>query len=123
MNKLKNDLLVWFATGRVGCSSKALACAVLDIVPNEPYHPLDPADFNRCLIMLEAAPDAKQHIGKAADLTPEWAAIIKHWGEVEKTFLDEVGLNWQKGSSAPTTHALMKDIYSSCRKKSTRARP
>ena len=37
-----------------------------------------------------------------------WAGLAERWDEIVATFLEEVGLNWTKGKSAPRTYALMK---------------
>lgn len=36
-----------------------------------------------------------------------WEYLASNWAEISKTFLDEVGLNWCNGRSAPKTYALM----------------
>jgi len=53
MDGMKDDVLKWLATGRVGESSKAMAFCMIGVKGGK-SHPLDPADFNRCLLMLES---------------------------------------------------------------------
>lgn len=106
---MKEKILNWFGTGRVGASSKAMALAVLDI-KNDGSHPYDPDDFNRCLLLLEAVPEIRQHMDKISAINKTWSKLVSRWGEVESCFLDEVGLNWRKANRAPKTYALMKDI-------------
>jgi hypothetical protein len=103
-----SDLLNWFATGRVGASSRTMACHFMGVEHDGSY-PYDPDDLNRCLLLLDAVPEIREHMNKIAEINNVWAALVDRWGEIEQTFLEEVGLNWIKGSSAPRTYKLMKD--------------
>lgn len=106
---MKDKILDWFATGRVGASSKAMACAVADL-PHDKSHPYDPDDLNRCLLLLEAVPEIRNQMDKVASISGTWGKLVARWDEVEQCFLDEVGLNWCKARSAPKTYELMKQI-------------
>ena len=106
---MKDKLLEWFATGRVGASSKAMACAAAGL-PGDKSHPYDPDDFNRCLLLLEAVPEIRDCMDNVAGISGTWAKLVNRWDEVEQCFLDEVGLNWSKARSAPKTYELMKEI-------------
>jgi len=113
MSELQAKVLVWFGCGELGISSKAMACAVVGIPTashKDRNHPYDPADFNRCLKFLNAVPEARQHFDKVAALSKTWAALISRWDEVEKCFIDEVGLDWCNGKKASKTYKLMKEI-------------
>lgn len=110
---MKQDVLNWFANGQTGLSSKAMAFAAVGIEYSHRYsadHPSDPADFNRCLLLLEAIPEVRNHFDKVAELSNIWRALVARWDEVEKCFLDEVGRDWSKARSAPKTYKLMKSI-------------
>ncbi len=106
---MKDKVLAWIGTARVGLSSKAMAMAVCDI-PNNGDHPWDPDDLNRCLLFLKAVPGARQHMHKVAALSPVWKRLVARWAEIETSFLDEVGLDWCKAQSAPRTYRLMKEV-------------
>lgn len=106
---MKDKILNWFGTGSVGASSKAMALAVTD-VKNDGSHPYDPDDLNRCLLLLDAVPEIRQHMDKIAEINETWKKLIDRWEEVEQCFLGEVGLNWTKANSAPKTYELMKSI-------------
>ena len=108
---MKNKILEWFANGRVGSSSKAMACAVANMDCSYWAHPSDPDDLNRCLLFLQQVPEAREHLDKLKDKSKYWAALIPRFNEVEKCFLDEVGLNWCKGGRAEKTFKLMKSIF------------
>ncbi|WP_422462797.1 MULTISPECIES: hypothetical protein [unclassified Endozoicomonas] len=107
---MKDKILNWFANGRVGSSSKAMAMAIAGIEGNEKSHPHDPDDFNRCLLFLDAVPEARNHLDKVAELSSYWKALIERFDEIEQIFLAEVGLNWSKGDRASKTYDLMKSI-------------
>ena len=106
---MKDKILTWLGTGQVGASSKAMALCIAG-VKGGISHPYDPDDLNRCLLFLEAVPEAREHLGKLRKLSPTWANLVDRWGEVEASFLDEVGRNWCKARSAPKTYDLMKAI-------------
>ena len=106
---MKDKILKWFGTGRIGLSSKAMALAAIDIY-NDGSHPCDPSDLNRCLLLMQAAPEIRQRMDKLAAISETWGKLVDQWDEVEQCFIDEVGLNWAKGRRAPKTYKLMKDI-------------
>ena len=106
---MKDKILNWFGTGRVGASSKAMALASIG-ASNDGSHPHDPADFNRCLLLLEQVPEIRNHMEKIAAINDSWAKLVARWDDVEQSFLDEVGFDWSKASSAPKTYKLMKEV-------------
>lgn len=108
---MEYKLLNWFATGRVGASSRAIAQKMMGLgSAPERSHPRDPDDLNRCLLLLEAVPEIRDHMDEVAELSETWAKLVERWDEVEQCFLDEVGLNWTKGHKASRTYELMKSI-------------
>lgn len=106
---MKDKILEWFGTGRVGASSRAMALCIAGAKGGKD-HPYDPDDLNRCLLFLEAVPEAREHLGKLRKLSPTWAKLVDRWDEVEASFLDEVGRDWCKARSAPKTYDLMKAV-------------
>lgn len=113
MDTMKENILMWFATGQVGTSSKAMVLAVLDF-PQDPdwpdEYPYHPVELNGCLLLLEAAPEIRDHMDKVAALSERWARLVARWDELEKCFLDECGLDWSKGYEAHWTYKLMREI-------------
>lgn len=109
MSEIQSKVLKWIATGRVGMSSQAMALAACGM-PSDGSYPHDPDDLNRCLLLLKAVPEVREHFGEIAKLGPVWGRLIARWNEIESSFLDEVGLNWKKAKSAPKTYALMKEV-------------
>jgi len=71
---------------------------------------VDPDDLNRCLLLLEAVPDIRENMDKIAALSVTWEKLISEWDNIEKCFLEEVGLDWSKGKKATKTYNLMKNI-------------
>ena len=106
---MKDKILKWFGTGRVGASSKAMALAAAGI-PSDRSHPYDPDDLNRCILLLEAVPEIRDNMDKVAAISDTWSKLVERWDEVEQCFLDEVGLNCTKGNIASRTYELMKSI-------------
>lgn len=60
---MEKKLLNWMLTGETGLSSKAMARAFMDL-KGRTDHPYDPDDLNRCLLLLDAVPEARQHMNK-----------------------------------------------------------
>jgi len=107
--KMRDKVLDYFGDGRGGLSSKAMALAAIELKHGN-HHPSDPADFNRCLMLLDAVPEIRDHMDRVAAISGTWAKMVDRWDEVEKCFLEEVGFNWSKGHSAPLTYKLMMDV-------------
>lgn len=107
---MKNKIIHWLASGETGASSKTMAFTAMGIPCRQP-HPHDPSDFNRCLLLIKTVPEIRNYFDKIALLSKSWKAIIDRWNEVERCFIDEVGLNWCKGDRASKTYALMQKIY------------
>lgn len=104
-------ILKWLAQERTGMSSEYMAFTAAGIEPRYGCsYPHDPADFNRCLVLIHRVPEIKEHFGVISNSSTQWAALISGWDELERTFIDEVGFNWSKADSAPKTYALMKEI-------------
>lgn len=99
----------WLLTENTGMSSKAmLSCALGK--PSTRDWPHDPADFNRCLLLLVAVPEVRASFPEIRLFGPQWERLIDHWDEVERCFLNEVGLDWINGRNAPCTYKIMRAI-------------
>jgi hypothetical protein len=107
----QQQVIEWLASGETGTSSKTMAFYLgFGVRPKDASYPLDPADFDRCLRLLEAVPALREQIPRLAMLSPEWERLAKRWDEVEKCHLYEVGLGWSKARKAPVTYALMHEV-------------
>ena len=109
---MKDKVLNWIGMGRVGASSKAMALHLCGY-PCDGSFPYDTDDLNRCLLFLEAVPEARALLPNMATLNKTWASLVKNWDEIEASFLEEVGLDWCKANSAPKTYKLMKQAIDS----------
>lgn len=112
---MQSQIAQWLKSGQTGISSKAIANAAMGYSQEEPWltygnYPSDPADLNRCLVLLHAAPEAREHLHKVASVSKVWARFIKHWDQLEAQFISEAGLNWSKSKVAPITHEMMRAI-------------
>ena len=107
----------WLLDGEPGLSSKAMARAVTGNVSDSVWgrhpHPVDPADFRRCMLFLDAVPGARGKTELFMAMSPEWAALMGEWGNIEGLLVQELGDNWrdrdQRGS-APKTYKLMQRV-------------
>lgn len=86
----------WLASDDTGLSSECLArhlapLAGIDVPVGGRGvdHPSDPGDFGRCVRLLEAVPELRPHLPRAADLSPVWAALVARWEELEGLYRDE----------------------------------
>jgi hypothetical protein len=104
--EMRQGILEWLCNGERGVSSEAMAFAVLGMQPRRRWYPLDPSDFNRCFMLIERVPEIKAHFDKVAALSPEWAALIARWEELEAVFVAEAA----SGPKAPKTYSLMQEI-------------
>lgn len=106
----ERDILQWLTTDDTGTSSKTLAYRALGMRWRGEDVPVDPADLNRCLLLMERVPWVRLYLPDMAQVSPRWAALVARWDEVEKSFIEEVGLNWERARSAPRTYDLMQSI-------------
>jgi hypothetical protein len=112
---MREKVLNWMMTGSVGMSSKAMA-AHLCGAPCDGSYPHDPDDLNRCLLFLEAVPEARAELPRMATLNKVWAALVMRWEEIEAAFLAEVGRDWRKAKRAPNTYRLMREVIDTANK-------
>ncbi|EOX1582324.1 hypothetical protein [Vibrio cholerae] len=104
-------ILTWLAKDNTGLSSEFMAFTAVGIEPKRVgCYPHDPADFNRCLVLIDRVPEIKNCFALIAQSNRQWAAIIKNWDLIEQTFLDEAGFNWSKYHHATKTYELMQQV-------------
>lgn len=113
---VERKVLEWFGNGDVGISSRCLALTALGIKPKDTGYPRDPADLNRCLMLLATVPELRAHLYMLSVVSPEWAALVNRWSEIEQLFLREAGLDWSVARSAPLTYRFMRRIIDDARK-------
>lgn len=112
--EITQKVVYWLATARTGMSSKCLAVTLLNggpITTADKSHPHDPADFERCLTLIQAVPELRERLPIMKDVSKYWSSLIDQWSEVESTFKNETGFPSRIVNSAPQTYELMQSIY------------
>ena len=102
----------WIVDGRVGSSSKAIWSHMMGVPGQDMSYPSDPDDLNRCLLLLQLIPEWQPRMAEMVVHGKAWAGLAGKWKELTTLFLDEVGLNWSKGTKlrATKTYELMKQL-------------
>jgi len=112
------NILDWYIDGETGISSKAMAAIACGKAPKDQYwnHPRDPADLNRCIKLVDKAPEVKEAFGEIAKLSNCWSAIIENWDDLRECFINEVGYDWCNAKRAPRTYKKMEALLDAARK-------
>jgi sigma54-dependent transcription regulator len=106
----QTTILDWYVSGEKGISSETMAATALGKKHGLGYAPSDPADLNRCIKLVDTAPEVKDAFPKIAALSEQWKAVIDNWDKLREMFIAEVGYDWSKKQSAPKTYKEMKGI-------------
>jgi len=109
----RQKVLEWLFNGDTGISSKSLAAEFLGVDNKRKgrfycYPPSDPSDLGRCLRLIEVAPAVRACVDTLAEKSDSWAKIAPVWDKITESMKKEVGINWEKGNSAPLTYEMMK---------------
>ena len=111
MSNLAMKVLQWQATGDVGVSSATMASIALGL--DKPIYgsqfgaPHDPSDMLRCMKLLEAIPEIRDHFPAIAKRVPTFKGVIEQWDELVEVMNREcVGDNWR----APDAYNLIKKL-------------
>lgn len=111
LSPMQQQTIEWLANGETGISSKTMAFwLAFDIKMEDGCHPWDPADFDRCLKLLEWVPEMRTQLYRMKEISPQWAALVTRWSDIECSHLEEAGIGWWKARSAPKTYELMKSV-------------
>lgn len=106
-------LTEWFVNGNTGESSRTLALWLAEGKrANRVSYPFDPADFNRCVRLLESVPVLRANLHTLPQLSKEWAALYDNWSILEETLRKEM----EGGFTAQETYRLMRQILESVEK-------
>lgn len=80
----RDKALRWLCGGEVGLSSKAMMTHFEGLPNDDPtFHPLDPADFRRCCLLLDAIPEYRARLDELRALSPVWDRLVDRWDEFE----------------------------------------
>ena len=113
---VERRVLQWLAGPNTGLSSECMAFCAIGLQRTDswakyaPFTPADPADLNRCLMLVEQIPEVKDAFPKIAALSDDWKIIIDNWESLKESFVSEVGWNWSEGTAAPVTYKVMKEL-------------
>lgn len=84
----------WLLNGQTGLSSKTMCFTLFpQLNTKESYfgeHPHDPSDLHRCVLFLQAVPEARERLGELSAISPTWKVLIENWADLEKTLLHEM---------------------------------
>ena len=90
MNDRDKRVIEWFASGDSGVSGETLCACFYGMLSKKKYkhHPGDPGDFGRCKRFLELLfPEDKTAVLQAAaQLSPEWKALVENWDYLESIY-------------------------------------
>lgn len=53
--------------------------------------PYDSLEFARCLRLLRLISEFRKDLDRMADVSPQWAALVAQWGNLEMSYLREAG--------------------------------
>ncbi|EPA0062162.1 hypothetical protein ACQYIJ_004192 [Enterobacter cloacae] len=111
MSNLAMKVLQWQATGDVGVSSATMASIALGL--DKTFYgshfgaPHDPSDMLRCMKLLEAIPEIRDHFPAIAKRVPTFKGIIEQWDDLVEVMKREcVGERWR----APDAYNLIKKL-------------
>lgn len=108
---MKDKILQWYMTGEQGISSRNMTKAVLgEKMDYSNMTPSDPDDLNRCIKLVHMIPEIKEKFQEIAAFSDNWREVIDNWDMLEKSFIDEAGIDWCKAKRAPKTYKLMKEL-------------
>ena len=110
---IPESLADWmWADGETGNSSMQMAMTYLgrEWKPDwaSTHYPHDPADFRRCLLLIEREPMVESSLSILANKFSGWRNVVEIWDELEASLKKEIGddlptLGW----SAPATYRKM----------------
>ncbi|MBJ9598063.1 hypothetical protein GHU73_12000 [Citrobacter werkmanii] len=111
MSDLAMKVLQWQTTGDVGVSSATMASIALGL--DKSFYgshfgaPHDPSDMLRCMKLLEAIPEIRDHFPTIAKRVPTFKGIIEQWDELAEVMNREcVGDKWR----APDAYKMIKEL-------------
>lgn len=114
MIEITPNLQTWLEHGERGSSSETMA----EVFAGMPLgtitgrfgrgrHPHDPADFRRCLSLLQACPEFtdEQSFNRLKDISPVWKRMVENW----QTMADLYRAEYQ-ARKFPKLYAFMHEL-------------
>jgi hypothetical protein len=81
-------LFDWLRSDEVGLSSRYLASVLSGRFIADRHYPRDADDFGRCVKLLDAAPELREHLPLMHEHGEEWSRLVGRWQEAEKAYRD-----------------------------------
>ena len=102
------DALAWIVGGDTGTSSTAIWATMtgVPVALGWSNHPRDPDDIGRCFRLLALVPEWRERLPEMAAVSPQWAALVGHWPELEALWLSEGDGTWR-----PPFGTIMHRLY------------
>jgi len=86
----------WLANGERGISSNAIATKLSGIDCRSSGYgtdffipPSDPADFKRCMQLLNQVPEFRERLSEMKEVSEVWGKLVDNWDEFEKLYYEE----------------------------------
>lgn len=79
----------WLTRCDTGISSKTIVAIAMGATrPNDADWdaPYDVSDFGRCVRLLHAVPELREHLPAVARRMRVWRGLVKHWDELERIY-------------------------------------
>ncbi len=109
---MDESFLNWLAHGERGDSSNAIAtklsgtnCMFYSFGRVRLPHPSDPADFKRCMKLLNQVPEFRERLSEMKDVSEVWSALVDNWNEFERLYYEEC-----ETGRCPKLYDRMKEI-------------
>ena len=85
------NVTAWLMSRDTGASSLTIVAwmersELAMVILRGPRHPLDAADFGRCVRLLDIEPSYRERIGEMAQVSSAWAVLVTHWAELEALY-------------------------------------
>jgi len=117
---LSAEATKWLASGERGISSNFIFTYLTGIdamagwSTERACHPHDPADFRRCQLLLEQAPELQPIFQRMARASNEWDRLVKSWPDIIAA-LDEEVPGWRDGRTGKSADKAYKIIRAAVR--------
>lgn len=79
--------LKWALGRNTGSSSKAMCAELMGVEGADRSYPRDAGDLGRCIGMLKAVPELRQHLDRMRTVSPYWKALVENWTELEALYV------------------------------------
>lgn len=104
--KTQHQVIEWLASGSAGEAAKVIALwLAFGIKHRAAPTPLDPAEFETCLQLLQAVPELRPCLKRMAKLSAAWKVMVCEWDAIEAKFHEEAGR-----PRCPITAAMIRDV-------------